>query len=100
MTRPLTAVLDAFEAGATSLADVEDSTRLGRDVVSAAVEHLVRAGRLEARSLSAGCPAGGCGGCAFASADGTAGCPTGAPTPGRRGPGLVALTLRRRPDPA
>lgn len=97
MTRPLTAVLAAFTAGAASLTEVEGRTGLSHDVVNAAVDHLVRAGRLEATSLSAGCPSGGCGGCAFAASDGSAGCATGAPTPGRRGPGLVALSVRRRP---
>lgn len=97
MTRPLTAVLDAFTDGAASLTEVEARTGLSHDVVSAAVDHLVRAGRIEAKSLTAGCPSGGCGGCAFAASDGSAGCATGAPAPGRRGPGLVALSLRRRP---
>lgn len=100
MTRPLSAVLDAFTQGAASLAEVEGRTGLSPEVVSAAIDHLVRAGRIEAKSLTAGCPSGGCGGCAMAAADGSAGCSSGAPAAGRRGPGLVTLTLTRRPTDA
>ena len=95
MKGPLTRVLDAFEAGAGTLGDIEDATGLTRDVVSASVDHLVRMGRLEARALSLGCPSGGCGTCASAAADGAAGCGASGPSAGRRGAALVALTLRR-----
>jgi FeoC like transcriptional regulator len=93
---PLTLVLDAFGAGAASLGEVESATGLSRDVVAASVDHLVRMGRLEAAQLSMGCPTGGCGTCASGTADGAAGCGAPAPSGGRRGPALVALTLRRR----
>ena len=92
MSRPLAAVLDAFGSGASSLAEIESATALDHDVVTAAVDHLVRAGRLEAKILTVGCPAGGCGGCALASSDGASACTPQAGVPGRRG--LVALSLR------
>ena len=97
MSGPLSAVLGAFEAGAGSLAEVAQRTSLAPDVVSAAVEQLVRMGRLESRELAMGCPSSGCGGCASGTVEGTAGCGAAGPDPGRRGPALVALTLRRRP---
>lgn len=94
---PLSAVLAAFAAGAHSLDEV--AARSGRplDVVRAAVEHLVRAGRIDARELSVGCPAAGCSGCASGTAGGAAGC--GAPGPSARRPGrvLVTLSLHRPP---
>ena len=63
-----------------------------RPRLTAAVDHLVRAGRLEAKILTVGCPAGGCGGCALASSEGAPACTPEAAVPGRRG--LVALSLR------
>jgi DNA-binding IclR family transcriptional regulator len=64
MSGPLVEVLDALAAGATSRADVARRTGLGPDVVDAAVEHLVRTGRVQqACATTALCPAGGCGGC-------------------------------------
>ena len=96
MSGPLTAVLHAFESGAGSLAEVGRRTGLASDVVAAAVEQLVRMGRLESRELAMGCPSTGCGGCASGALDGTPGCGAAAPDPGRRGPALVVLTLRRR----
>ncbi|HOA89993.1 hypothetical protein [Propioniciclava tarda] len=95
MSGPLTRVLDAFEAGASSLAEVQASTGLSRDVVDASVDHLIRLGRLDARELAMGCPSGGCGGCASGTTEGTAGCGAPGPSSGRHGPALVALTLRR-----
>lgn len=96
MSGPLTAVLDAFAGGATSLGEVERRTGLPADVVRAGVDHLIRLGRLDARQLTQGCPSGGCGSCASAAADGTAGCGAAGPGPRREGPVLVALSLRRR----
>lgn len=93
---PLRAVLDAFEAGATSLAEVVEHTGLDAGVVNAAVDHLVRSGRLDAKELSMGCPGGGCGTCASGRSDGTAGCGAAGPSAQRRGPVLVALSLHRR----
>lgn len=92
---PLSAVLAAFQEGATSLAAVAERTGLSPEVVGASVDHLVRLGRLESRELTSGCPSGGCGSCASAAGDGLPGC--GAPGPGvdRRGPVLVALSVRR-----
>jgi len=96
---PLSLVVEAFESGASSLGDVAARTGLAPDLVSASVDHLVRLGRLEARELALGCPTGGCGTCASASPAGTPGCGAAAPSTLRRGPALVALTLRRR-EPA
>jgi len=92
---PLTRVLDAFGAGAASLAEVEAATGLSADVVSASVDHLVRLGRVDAELLSMGCPTGGCGTCASGTTEGAAGCGAPGPSLRRRGPALVALTLRR-----
>ncbi len=93
--RPLTAVLAAFEGGARSLDEVGTRTGLSRDVVSAAVEHLVRLGRIEAKELAIGCPSAGCGSCASGTADGTPGCGAPQPSGQRSGPVLVTLSLRR-----
>lgn len=95
MSGPLSRVLDAFGAGASSLTEVGERTGLGADVVRASVEHLVRLGRIEAKALAAGCPAGGCGGCASGGPDGSPGCGAASPSSARTGPVLVALTLRR-----
>ncbi len=93
--RPLNAVLEAFERGASTLDEIATRTGLRRDVVLAAVDHLRRMGRLEAREMTAGCPSGGCGSCAFAHGDGTPGCGASAASLQRRGPVLVQLSLRR-----
>ena len=92
---PLRAVLTAFEGDIHSLDDIAQHTGLARDVVSAAVDHLVRAGRIEARELAVGCPDGGCGSCASGTAAGEPGCGAAAPGRSRTGPVLVALSLRR-----
>ncbi|HET9657154.1 MAG TPA: helix-turn-helix domain-containing protein [Kineosporiaceae bacterium] len=105
---PLRAVLAAFEAGAGSPAEIAARTGLDRAVVSAAVDHLVRTGRVRAERLASGCPEGGCHGCAsVASAPGGTGpggsgpaCGSGHGTPAdpsRRGPVLLTLA-RRSPD--
>ena len=80
---PLTAVLAAFEEGAHSLAEVAQRCDLPLDTVRAAVDHLVRLGRLEARELPIGCPPSGCGSCAHS-------------VP-RSGPVLVAISVARQP---
>lgn len=90
---PLAQVLEAFRGGAATLADVGRSTGLSRDVVAASVDHLVRLRYLDAKQLAMGCPSSGCGGCASAT-DGAPGCGASAPSSGRRGPVLVALSLR------
>jgi hypothetical protein len=88
---PLSAVLAELTAGAPTLDDVARRTGLGRDVVGAAVDQLVRLGRVSSSTLSTGCPDTGCGGCA------TTGCGSrGTPAPAGRRPVLVALTVRRR----
>ncbi len=92
---PLRAVLAAFEAGATSTADVAERTGLTRDVVEAAIDHLVRMGRLSAQELSSGCPSGGCGGCASGEGD-SPGCGSAGPSAARSGPVLVGISLRPR----
>jgi hypothetical protein len=92
-TTPLRSVLDAFRSGARSRADLGRVTGLRPDVVDAAVDHLVRIGRLEARQLATGCPGGGCGSCA-SGVDGSPGCGSTGPSAQRRGPVLVQLTLR------
>ncbi len=91
---PLTAVLHAFEAGCGTLDEVARSSSLDRDVVGAAVEHLVRLGRLNAGVLAVGCPDGGCGSCATGVGD-APGCGSAGPSATRSGPVLVALTLTR-----
>jgi hypothetical protein len=94
MSSPLRAVLDAFEHGAATRADIARSTGLRDDVVDAALEHLIRLGRISAQEMATGCPGGGCGSCA-SGVDGAPGCGASAPSPTRRGPALVQLSVRR-----
>ena len=95
MSGPLSSVLAELEAGTPTIAEMVRRSGLEESVLRAAVDHLVRTGRVESRELSMGCPESGCGGCASASEAGTPGCGLGAPVPGRRA-GLVTLTLTRR----
>lgn len=95
MSGPLTTVLAEMQAGAPTVAEIVRRSGLEDSVVRAAVDHLVRSGRVESRELSMGCPASGCGGCASATDDGAPGCGLPSPVPGRRA-GLVTLTLTRR----
>jgi hypothetical protein len=90
---PLRSVLEAFSGGAGSRVEIAARTGLRPDVVDAAIEHLVRIGRMEAKELSTGCPAGGCGSCASGVGD-APGCGASAPSPRRSGPVLVQLRLR------
>ncbi len=90
--RPLTAILRAFEEGASSPAEVARRTGLTMDTVSAGLAHLVRVGRLAAEEFSLGCPPQGCGGCVAARGDGSCVSAVGR-APGRP---LVALSLRRQ----
>lgn len=92
---PLSQVLAAFVDGATSLDEVAVITGLDRGVVSTAVDHLRRMGRIDVKELAMGCPGGGCGSCASGTVDGTAGCGSHGPTQSRTGPVLVQLSLRR-----
>jgi FeoC like transcriptional regulator len=91
---PLRSVLTAFEDGARSRTDVCAGTGLRRDVVDAAIEHLLRMGRLDAKELTVGCPDGGCGSCA-SGADDAPGCGASGPSTRRSGPVLVTLSVRR-----
>lgn len=91
---PLRSVLAAFAGGAHSRADVARASGLRADVVDAAIEQLVRMGRLEAKELSMGCPGGGCGSCATGIGD-VPGCGAAGASPTRSGPVLVQLTVRR-----
>jgi hypothetical protein len=95
VSAPLRSVLSAFEGGASTLDDVRRRTGLDREVVEAAVDHLVRMGRISATSIASGCPDGGCGSCASGSQDGAPGCGSAGPSAARRGPVLVGLSLRR-----
>jgi hypothetical protein len=94
MSSPLRSVLGAFEGGARSRADVCTTTGLRRDVVDAAIEHLLRLGRLDAAELTVGCPDGGCGSCA-SGAGNAPGCGAPGPSIRRSGPVLVTLSVRR-----
>lgn len=87
---PLSLVLAELQAGAPTVQELARRVGLTEAVVRAAVDHLVRSGRIESRELPVGCPPEGCGGCA---SSGDCGSPSVAP--GRRG--LVTLTLSRRP---
>lgn len=91
---PLGQVLAALDAGAHSLAEVSGRTGLSRDVVDASVDHLVRVGRLEARTLTTGCPDAGCGSCASGCTDGSAGCGAAGPGRPRSDPTLVTISVR------
>ena len=90
MSGPLHLVLAEITAGTPTLAEIARRTGLTDDVVHAAVDHLVRAGRVTSTELSLGCPTGGCGTCP--SSDG---CSLPAALGARR-PGLVSLSLATR----
>lgn len=90
---PLRGVLDALEAGASSIDEVATRTSLSRDVVSASIDHLVRMGRLSVETMAFGCPGGGCGSCASGSGD-APGCGAAGPSVGRQGPVLVTIRTR------
>ena len=89
MNGPLHLVLDEITAGTPTLAAIGRRTGLSDDVVRAAVDHLVRAGRLTSTEFSLGCPTGGCGTCLPSD-----GCSLPAALGARR-PGLVSLSLTR-----
>ncbi len=79
---PLAAVLAAFAGGAVSTAEVRLRTGLDDEVVAAAVEHLIRMGRLERSVVDLGCAADSC-----------ESCPAG-----RHGSGCEAACLPGGPD--
>ncbi|MBI4899861.1 MAG: hypothetical protein HY829_05225 [Actinobacteria bacterium] len=89
MTGPLHLVLGEISAGTPTLGEISRRTGLSDDVVRAAVDHLVRAGRVVSSKLSRGCPTDGCGTCPSSS-----GCALPTTLRSRR-PGLVSLTLSR-----
>ncbi len=91
---PLKAVLAALTDGAGFRAAIAASTGLRRDVVDAALEHLVRVGRVDAKEMATGCPGGGCGSCASGVDDGP-GCGATHASPRRSGPVLISLSVRR-----
>jgi hypothetical protein len=82
---PVRAVLDQIGAGTPTLAEIARNTGLDESLVRAAVDHLIRTGRIDSNRLPIGCPPGGCGGCAVAS---DCGVPSSRPT-------LVTLSLSR-----
>lgn len=87
-------VLAAIAEGAGSRAGVARHTGLSAEVVDAAVDHLVRTGRLVTTPLGGGCATGGCGSCPSGRPDGAAGCGAAHVEVGR---GPVALTIAARP---
>jgi hypothetical protein len=89
VTGPLHLVLGEISAGTPTLGEISHRTGLSDEVVRAAVDHLVRAGRVVSTELSLGCPTEGCGTCPSAS-----GCTLPSALRSRR-PGLVSLTLSR-----
>lgn len=87
MAGPLSLVRSAFAAAdCRSVSDLERVTGLPRDVLDAALEHLLFTGDLVAEALASGCPADACGTCAVR--HGCAGRPS---TPAR----ARSLTLAR-----
>ena len=91
---PLRAVLDAMRDGVHSRTELVSRTGLRADTVDAALDHLVRLGRVDVEQLSTGCPTGGCGSCPSGVGD-QPGC--GTHSSSRRsapGPVLLQLTLR------
>ncbi len=87
---PLRAVLAELEAGTATVTQIATNCGLSESMTKAALDHLVRSGRVAAKELSVGCPPSGCGGCALA----TGGCGQPKASSGR---GLVTLSLMRKP---
>ncbi|HEY6795634.1 MAG TPA: FeoC-like transcriptional regulator [Kineosporiaceae bacterium] len=88
---PLRAVLAELRSGTRTLDEVSRRTGLPRDVVGAAVEQLVRLGRVTSSTLGSGCPEDGCGTCS----SGTSCAVRSSRAPSGRRPVLVALSVRR-----
>jgi hypothetical protein len=74
---PLTLLLDAVSSGCRTMPALVARTGLTPDVVRTGLDHLVLSGRLRARALSVGCPAGGCNSCALARGGCRLGCTRG-----------------------
>jgi hypothetical protein len=84
---PLSAVLEAVDAGALTSTEIAGRTGLSMDMIRASLEQLVRMHYLTSEALATACPPSGCGGCSSASAA-TGTCATG--------PVLVGLSRTRR----
>ena len=63
MSGPLSAVLEQVKAGTPTVSEIARRTGLSQEVARAAVDHLLRSGRLQAGQVPLGCPPAGCGGC-------------------------------------
>ena len=74
MSTPLTAVLQAVQSGARTLAEIGVQTGLSLSMVEASVDHLIRTKRINVRYLQSACPAGVCSSCPVASLGGEGGC--------------------------
>jgi hypothetical protein len=84
MSGPLSAVLAEVAAGTSSVPLMARHQGLDESVVRAALDHLIRSGRINRAELGTGCAPEGCSGCALAK-----GCAAA-------GPRLVSLTLAGR----
>jgi hypothetical protein len=87
-------VLAALDGGAGDLGEVTARTGLDRELVTAAVAHLIRSGHLHAEQLSTGCPATGCSGCGSYTAPGlvrSGGCAGDTASSDGRGPVLITI---------
>ena len=67
MIAPLTQVLQTVEDGVRTVPAIAETTGLDRDLVSAALDHLIRSGRLGGVTLAALCSPSTCGGCSLLS---------------------------------
>lgn len=97
---PLRAVLTALDGGAGDLGEVAARTGLDRELVTAAVAHLIRSGYLQAEQLGTGCPATGCSGCGSYAAPGlirSGGCAGDTTSADGRGPVLITINRVVRP---
>jgi hypothetical protein len=84
---PLRQVLTAVDDGALTFDEMARVTGLSQDMITAALDQLLRMGHLRAESLNTGCPPAGCRSCGSAGADsGTC----------SAGPVLVGLSPARR----
>jgi hypothetical protein len=65
-TGPLAEVLAAVASGANTRVEVRRRVDYPDDVVDAALDHLIRTGRVVDQPLTVGCVSSGCGGCPIA----------------------------------
>lgn len=63
---PLSAVLAEVSAGTPTVVEMSRHTGLAEGLIRAALDHLIRTGRLGSHELPIGCPSTGCGGCSSA----------------------------------